>query len=142
MALITCAGGLFLARSTGRFLFLLRAHGRTAGTWGIAGGKKEPNDDTPYAALQREINEELGFQPEIKKTVPIEWYSSRDELFYYNTYILIVEEEFIPRLNEEHQGWAWVDLNAWPLPLHQGLKTTLNSRTTRAKIQTVLDLIR
>lgn len=141
MTEITCADGLFLARRTGRFLFLLRNHGRTAGTWGIAGGKKEPGDGTPYAALLREINEELGQQPEIKKTVPIEWYSSRDELFYYNTYILIVEDEFIPKLNDEHRGWAWVALDSWPRPLHQGLKTTLSSKTTRVKIQTVLDLI-
>ena len=138
---IHCAGALFLARSTQRFLFLHRAHGRTAGTWGLAGGKLEPTDHTPYAALEREITEEIGFLPEIKKTVPIEWYASRDEQFYYNTYVLIVEDEFIPRLNDEHTGYAWVGYDHWPKPLHQGVKTTLSSRTTRAKLETILDVV-
>ena len=138
---ITCAGGIFLARKTQRFLFLLRSQGRTAGTWGLAGGKKEPEDTTAYDALQREIQEEIGFLPKISKIVPIEWYASKDELFYYNTYVLIVDEEFIPTLNEEHSGYCWVDINNWPKPLHSGLKTTLNSRTTKAKIQTIIDVI-
>ena len=138
---VTCAGGIFLARDTQRFLFLLRTQGRTAGTWGLAGGKKEPEDTTPYDALQREIQEEVGFLPKINKTVPIEWYSSRDELFYYNTYVLIVDEEFIPKINEEHAGYCWVSIDNWPKPLHQGVKTTLSSRTTKAKIQTILDVI-
>jgi len=138
---IVCSGGIFLARNTKRFLFLLRNQGKTAGTWGIAGGKKEPSDATPYEALQREINEELGFVPAISKPVPIEYYSSKDELFYYHTYVLIVEQEFIPQLNDEHRGYCWVSIDNWPKPLHTGLKNTLTSRTTKAKIQTVLDLI-
>jgi 8-oxo-dGTP pyrophosphatase MutT (NUDIX family) len=138
---ITCAGGVFLARDTHRFLFLLRAQGRTAGTWGLAGGKKELTDATAYDALIREIQEEVGFIPNIEKTVPIEWYSSKDELFYYNTYVLIVDKEFIPQLNDEHSGYCWVSNDNWPKPLHTGLKTTLSSRTTRVKIQTILDVI-
>lgn len=138
---ITCAGAIFLSRKTQRFLFLLRTQGRTADTWGIAGGKKEPGDTTPYDALLREIQEEIGFLPVIEKTIPIEWYSSNDELFYYNTYVLLVEEEFIPKLNHEHSGYAWVTMDKWPKPLHQGLKTTLHSKTTQAKIQTILQVI-
>lgn len=138
---VTCAGAIFLARDTERFLLLQRAQGRTAGTWGLAGGKKEPDDATPYAALAREIQEELGTTPPIQKTVPIEWYSSQDELFYYNTYVLIVEHEFIPQLNEEHTGYCWVNYDHWPKPLHQGVKTTLSSRTTKAKIETILALL-
>lgn len=137
---ITCAGAVFVARDTQRFLFLLRTQGRTANTWGIAGGKKEPEDNTLYDALLREIQEEIGFLPEISKTIPIEWYESNDQLFYYNTYVLIVENEFIPKLNEEHSGYAWVNFDNWPKPLHQGVKTTLHSKTTRTKIQTILQV--
>ena len=138
---IHCAGAIFLARSTRRFLFLHRAQGRTASTWGLAGGKVERADSTPYEALLREISEELGSCPEIEKTVPIELYQSPDERFYYNTYVLIVADEFIPRLNEEHWGYCWVNYDHWPKPLHQGVKTTLSSRTTRAKLETILDII-
>jgi hypothetical protein len=138
---IVCSGGLFLTKDTKRFLFLLRTQGKTAGTWGLVGGKKEPEDHTPYDALKREIEEEVGKTPAIKKVVPLELFTSNDQQFQYNTYILIVEKEFIPTLNEEHSGYAWCDLNAWPRPLHQGVKTSLNNRSIKTKIELLLDLI-
>jgi 8-oxo-dGTP pyrophosphatase MutT (NUDIX family) len=138
---IICAGALFLARDTKRFLFVLRDHTRTAGSWGIVGGKVEPTDVTPYDAMLRESREELGFLPKIVKPVPLESYTSTDNHFNYNTYVIIVEHEFIPRLNQEHQGYAWVTVDSWPKPLHQGVKCTLINRTNRAKISTILDLI-
>ena len=139
--MIVCSGGIFLAKNTRRFLLLLRAQGKTAGTWGLAGGKKEPADITPHDALLREISEEIGFLTNIVKTVPLELYSSKDELFSYNTYVILVDDEFIPELNEEHTGYAWVELNAWPKPLHNGLKNTLNSKAIKGKLQTILDVI-
>lgn len=141
MTNIVCSGGIFLAKDTQRFLFLLRDQGKTAGTWGLAGGKKEPDDATPYDALLREIQEEVGFLPKIEKSVPIEQYSSKDELFNYHTYVLIVKQEFIPKLNDEHTGYCWVSVNNWPKPLHAGLKNTLSSRTTKGKIETIIDVI-
>lgn len=138
---IICAGGLFLAKSTQRFLFLLRAQGKTANTWGLAGGKKEPHDNTIYDTLQREIEEEIGFKPIIDKTVPIEHYASKDNQFNYNTYVLLVKEEFIPTLNKEHFGYCWVTYDNWPKQLHQGVKATLSSKTTRTKLETILDII-
>lgn len=138
---INCAGGLFLARDTKRFLLLLRTQGRTALTWGLAGGKIEPHDATPFEALKREITEELGFLPPIEKAVPIELYASKDEHFQYNTYVLVTPTEFIPKLNHEHSGYTWVSYDYWPKPLHQGVKTTLSSRTTRTKLETILSVI-
>ena len=142
MTTITCSGGLFLAKDTQRFLFLLRAQGKTAGTWGLVGGKKEPTDVTAYDALLREIQEEIGAAPDNIKPVPLEWYSSRDDLFSYHTYVMIVEHEFIPVLNEEHTGYCWVGINDWPRPLHSGVRNTLISKTIKGKIQTILDVIR
>ena len=138
---IVCSGGIFLAKDTRRFLFLQRTQPKTQGTWGIAGGKAEPSDSTPYDTLIREVEEEIGFLPQIEKTVPLEWYASRDEVFYYHTYVLIVKSEFLPQLNNEHTGYCWVSYDNWPKPLHAGLKTTLNGRTTRAKLETILDII-
>ena len=138
---IIASGGLFLAKDTKRFLFLLRNQGKTAGTWGIVGGKKEQSDATPYAALEREISEEVGKTPAIKKTIPLELFSSEDQRFYYHTYILIIEKEFIPTLNEEHVGYAWCDLNQWPKPLHQGVKRSLTNRTNKTKIELLFDII-
>jgi len=138
---IVCSGGLFLAKDTKRFLFLLRTQGKTAGTWGLVGGKKEPDDHTPYDTLKREISEEVGKIPAIKKIIPLELFISNDQQFHYHTYVLLVEKEFIPTLNEEHAGYAWCDFNAWPKPLHQGVKTSLSNKSIRSKIEILLELV-
>lgn len=138
---IICSGGLFLAKDTRRFLLLLRTQGKTAGTWGLVGGKKEPTDATPYDALSREISEEVGRTPTIKKSIPLELFTSNDQHFQYNTYVLMVEKEFIPTLNEEHSGYAWCSFDNWPKPLHQGVKNSFTNKVIRAKLELLLDLL-
>lgn len=138
---IVCSGGLFLSTDTRRFLFLQRAKGKTAGTWSLVGGKKEPYDTTLMAALQREMLEEIKISPKIKKTIPLELFTSKDNNFQYNTYILIVDKEFIPILNDEHCGYAWCNFDAWPKPLHQSLKQTLNSKNNKIKIKTIYEIL-
>lgn len=138
---IVCSGALFVAKSTKRFLFLLRTQGKTAGTWGIVGGKREPSDVTPYDTLTREMSEEIGHVPPIGKIIPLELFTSSDCNFHYNTYIMIVENEFVPILNEEHSGYAWCNYDFWPKPLHRGVKNSLGNRVTKAKIELLLDLI-
>ena len=138
---VICSGGLFLAKDTQRFLLLLRNQGKTAGTWGLVGGKKEPNDVTLIDSLTREIQEEVSKTPPIKKIVPLELFTSNDQHFQYNTYVLLIDREFIPVLNEEHVGYAWCRFDNWPKPLHQGLKNSFNNKTIRAKLEVILDLI-
>ena len=138
---IICSGGIFLAKDTKRFLLLLRNQGKTAGTWGLVGGKKEPGDATVFDALLREINEEVGKTPAIKKVIPLELFTSNDQHFQYNTYVLLVDKEFIPTLNEEHSGYAWCEFESWPKPLHQGVKNSLNSKTIKAKLEVLLEVI-
>jgi 8-oxo-dGTP pyrophosphatase MutT (NUDIX family) len=138
---VICSGGIFLAKDTRRFLFLLRTQGKTAGTWGLVGGKKEPSDNTAYDALTREIEEEVGKTPTIKKIIPLELFVSNDQHFQYNTYVLLVDREFTPILNEEHSGYAWCDYENYPKPLHQGVKNSFTNKIIRAKLELLLDLI-
>jgi 8-oxo-dGTP pyrophosphatase MutT (NUDIX family) len=138
---IVCSGGLFLAKDTKRFMLLLRTQGKTAGTWGLVGGKKEPTDTTPVDVLRREIDEEVGHTPNIEKIVPLELFISNDQHFQYNTYVLLVEKEFIPTLNNEHSGYAWCEYDAWPKPLHQAVRNSLNNKIIRAKLELLLDLL-
>lgn len=141
MTNITCSGGLFLSKETKRFLFLHRTKGKTAGTWGFIGGKNEPTDTSSYEALCREIREEVGRLPNIKKVIPLEQYKSSDTLFEYNTYILIIDREFLPSLNDEHSGYSWVKYDCYPKPLHQGVKATLNNRFIQTKLELILTLL-
>ncbi len=138
---IICSGGLFYARDTKRFLLLHRAQGKTAGTWGFVGGKKEQSDQTLIDALKREISEEVGALPTINKIVPLELFISNDQHFQYNTYLLVVDKEFIPELNSEHSGYSWVSYDQWPKPLHQGVRNSLNSKIIRAKLELLIDLL-
>ena len=139
---IICSGGLFLAEDTRRFLLLMRTHEKTAGTWGLVGGKKEPTDTTVVDSLYREIQEEVGVTPKIKKIIPLELFISNDNNFQYNTYVLLVEKEFIPVLNFEHSGYAWCNYDCWPKPLHQGVKNSLNNKVVKAKLEVLLDIFK
>jgi len=141
LAQVVCSGGIFLAKDTKRFLLLSRTQGKTAGTWGFVGGKKEPSDSTPFDALKREIEEEVGKTPAIKKVIPLELFVSNDLNFQYNTYVLLVDKEFVPSLNEEHAGYAWCNYDCWPKPLHQGVKNSFNNKIIRAKLELLLDLL-
>lgn len=138
---IICSGGLFLSADTKRFLLLLRTQGKTAGTWGFVGGKKEPKDTTPYDILKREIDEEIGSCPPIRKTIPLELFISNDQKFFYNTYVLVVENEFIPKLNSEHAAYAWCEFDKWPKPLHQAVRNSFQNKIIRAKLEVLIDLI-
>lgn len=138
---LICSGGLFLARDTKRFLFLLRNNPKSKGQWGLVGGKKEPNDSTPFEILKRESEEEIGEISGFKKVVPLDLFISNDQSFQYNTYVVIVENEFQPQLNEEHSGYCWVSIGAWPSPLHRGLKNSFNSKIIRGKLDLLLRLI-
>lgn len=138
---IVCSGALFYAKNSKRFLFVLRNQGRTAGTWGIVGGRQEESDVSTYESLKREIIEEVGELPQIRKVIPLELFTSNDDKFSYHTYLLIIDEEFIPKLNHEHSGYAWCQMSTSPKPLHQGLKNTLNNKTIKEKLQTVLDIL-
>lgn len=137
---ILCSGGLFLSKDTKRFLFLQRSHGKTANTWSLVGGKKEKTDETLIDTLNREILEEIGIQPKIKKIIPLEIFTSQDLHFQYNTYVLLVDKEFIPILNHEHNGYCWCDNGQWPKPLHQNLKMTLSNKNNVIKIKTIIEI--
>ena len=133
-----CAGALFFARDTGRFLFLHRTQSKHSQVWGLAGGTAE-SGETAWQACEREIAEEIGAQT-ITKTIPLERFRSRDAEFEYHTYMCIVDQEFQPILNHEHDGYAWVAYSAWPKPLHYGVKNTLNKKINYIKIKTVLSV--
>jgi 8-oxo-dGTP pyrophosphatase MutT (NUDIX family) len=136
---IVCSGALIYSLNTERFLFLHRAQGKTSKQWGLVGGTNE-DGETPWIALQREIEEEIG-PVNIKKTIPLETFVSNDTVFSFHTYLCLVNEEFIPILNNEHTGYAWCSFGSWPKPLHQGLRNTLQNKIIQTKLETVFELI-
>ena len=132
-------GALIYCSSTHRYLFLLRSGGRYPNTWGLVGGKVEPGE-TVLDGLHREIREEMGGEIKGAKVVPIETYTSNKQTFSYHTFLIKVEEEFVPDLNAEHKGYCWVKLDDHPKPLHPGVWRTFKLKSSRDIIDTLEQL--
>lgn len=119
-------GAIFLSKHTGRMMLNLRSETVTySNNWGFVGGKIE-HGETTIEALYREISEELGDSiPQIEDIIPFDVFCTKNEKFKYYSFIIVVQEEFIPELNDESAGYSWVKIGNWPKPLHPGAKSTL-----------------
>ena len=135
---LNSVGCFFWARKTNRFLFVLRNTKTYKFNWALVGGKVDDGESV-YQAMCREIEEELGSMPDIIKSIPIEQFTNKKNNFVYETFVNIIEDEFIPELNYEHVGYAWVDINHFPKPLHPGLYQTLNLDAINDKIKTLVE---
>ena len=132
-------GTVFFAKSTQRFLFLLRSETSFDNTWAFVGGKLD-NNESIIEALNREVQEEISFTGDVEKHIPIEKFINTKKKFEYHTFVSIIENEFIPILNKEHKGYAWTTIDSWPKPLHPGVFNTINVDEIRAKIKTISEL--
>lgn len=133
---ITAVGVWFYSISTDRYLYLLRNDKKYPGSWGLPGGKVEKTE-TLLAALVRECEEEMGIWPESIKLSPIEQFTSPDNHFIYHTFISLLRNEFIPKLNHEHLGYAWIDSSSLPKPMHPGLWSTTKIESVKLKVDTL-----
>jgi 8-oxo-dGTP pyrophosphatase MutT (NUDIX family) len=91
--------------------------------------------------LHREILEELGGIISDAKVRPIEKFTSENKNFVYHTFHIVVDDEFIPALNGEHDGYCWVPLEKYPKPLHPGVWRTFKFDTVINKIKTLEKLV-
>jgi 8-oxo-dGTP pyrophosphatase MutT (NUDIX family) len=123
-------GAIFLSKSTGRMMLNLRSDTSTySNNWGFVGGKIEYRE-SPIEALHREIKEELGDSvPNMEDIIPFDVFCTKNGKFKYYSFVVVVKDEFIPNLNHESAGYAWVKIGNWPKPLHPGAKSTLYNPT-------------
>jgi 8-oxo-dGTP pyrophosphatase MutT (NUDIX family) len=133
---VNAVGVWFYAITTGRYLYLMRDDPKHPDTWGLPGGRMEPGE-TMMEAMTRECREELGSMPDYIKLVPLEKFTTADQHFAYHTFFCSVAREFVPQLNHEHTGWAWIASGTWPKPMHPGLWSTVNFDAVRDKITTM-----
>jgi 8-oxo-dGTP pyrophosphatase MutT (NUDIX family) len=119
---------------------LLRNSSKYAGTWGVVGGRVEPNEQIIHS-LSREIEEELGGTISDARIIPIEKFTSDNGNFTYHTFIAPVDDEFVPELNDEHRGYCWVSLEDHPKPLHPGVWRTINFEAVVSKIKTLESIL-
>lgn len=137
---LRACGAVIYARKTHRVLFLLRNGDKHQNTWALAGGKVESNESI-NEALCRELREEIGIDAQGLKIIPLELFKSPDKHFEYHTFVCLVEEEFIPVLNEEHKGYAWCDTDSFPKPLHPGLWSSWSNKEIQKKLKTIRSVL-
>lgn len=137
---LTGCGALIYSTNTKRYLFLLRTQKKHKYSWGLVGGAVEPGE-TVSQALLREIKEEIDIDASQNKIIPLEKFTSDDNNFCYHTFLIPVDEEFIPSLNKEHNGYCWVPLKNYPKPLHPGVWRTFKFSEVVNKIQTLEQIL-
>ena len=127
------AGVFFYSKSTRRYLYLLRSDQRSP-TWSIPGGGIEENEAL-LEGIARECIEEMNFDINDLKLIPIQKFVNNS--FVYHTFFCEVDKEFIPELNDEHVGYAWVREGQYPKPLHPGLFSTVNIDIVTEKLNSL-----
>lgn len=130
----TSAGVFFYSKKSNRYLYLLRTDAKNPGNWGIPGGKIE-DSETLLEGIIRECEEEVGYFPTDAKLIPIQKFINNT--FTYHTFFCEVLDEFIPVLNEEHCGYAWVGDSQYPKPLHPGVFSMINFDVVQEKLNTL-----
>jgi 8-oxo-dGTP pyrophosphatase MutT (NUDIX family) len=138
--MLKAAGACIVAKDTKRILLQQRSLDSSyPRTWGFWGGKVEPKENVSQGML-REVGEEVGVDilEYIHKIYPYDQYHSRDSEFSYYTFVVIVENEFIPNINEETGGYAWVNVNYLPKPLHPGAKRTIFKKNKLADLKDII----
>ena len=119
---------------------MMRSDDSYTNTWATVGGRSEQGESI-VESLSREIQEEIGFLPIIRKTIPIDLYVSPDRMFEFHTFICLVDNEFIPILNNEHSGYAWSSIKNYPKPLHPALFSSFKNQELLTKIENVIKLL-
>jgi 8-oxo-dGTP pyrophosphatase MutT (NUDIX family) len=134
---INAVGVWFYSASTDRYLYVMRADRRHANHWALPGGKQNAGESL-LQTINRECREELGSMPDCRSMIPLEQFTNDTNSFTYHTFFSAVAREFVPRLNNEHVGYAWINSGCWPRPMHPGLWATVNFDV----IQQKLDMLR
>lgn len=138
--MLKAAGGCIVAKDTKRILLQQRSSKSSyARHWGFWGGKVE-EDENVSQALLRELREEIGLniEEQVTKIYPLDQYHSRDKKFSYYTFVIIVDKEFLPNLNIESGGYAWIDSEHFPKPMHPGTRDTLFKKKKLKQIKKII----
>jgi 8-oxo-dGTP pyrophosphatase MutT (NUDIX family) len=133
---VNAVGVWFYSQATKRYLYLMRDDSKHPDSWGLPGGKMEAGESL-MAAMVRECEEEIGAMPMYVKLIPLEKFTSADNKFTYHTFFCVVNSEFIPRLNNEHLGYAWITHGTNPKPMHPGLWSTVNFSAVKNKVEII-----
>lgn len=133
------AGAILYSTVEKKFLFGLRSDDvMEPGTIGVFGGRIESGDSVKET-LENEIMEETGYFYPPSRVIPLKVYEDGD--FRYHNHIAIIDQEFIPMENWEHDRLMWMSLQeVMALPpgdRHFGLNEILSDPESLKRLQLV-----
>lgn len=151
---MTKAAGVLFISINGNALFLRRTETAAdcAGCWDFPGGTQE-GDERPEETAVREAREEIGLIPDgnllfhtrtrsgiasplgavglgvpLPAQTPVAGGAPAVLMppdVDFTTFLMKVTNEFVPELNDEHDGFCWAPVDAPPEPLHPGCRIAL-----------------
>lgn len=131
------AGAIFLSQDTKKLGIAHRSMAvQEGGHWGSVGGAIDSDED-PSNAVQREIQEEIGYHGTIN-LIPL-YIFEHPSGFKYHNFLAVVPKEFSIEPNWETDGFKWCDLNNLPKPLHFGLTSLFNDAKSMNIIKSYLN---
>jgi 8-oxo-dGTP pyrophosphatase MutT (NUDIX family) len=134
------AAGILFVAPDGDVLLLRRSstEDNFAGHWALPGGKAD-DGETPDQAARREALEEMGDHPDGKREL-IDQRATPNGM-QFHTFKQPVENKFVPKLNDEHSGYAWASRDMLPEPMHPAVKEVLTKTKTAADAALKSDVI-
>lgn len=138
--IIPIAASTAIVAPSGRVLFVRRSKSDWPGTWAWPGGRAE-NGETPEACAHREALEELGENCGFDGLTHVET-KRTDHGWDHTTFVARASEEFEPRLNDEHDGFEWCELESPPEPLHPGVRATIMTEDAASAIREIATALR
>lgn len=123
------AAGILFITPEDKILLMRRAGKDHVGEWALPAGGIEKGE-TPEQAARRETEEEAGYKYDGKLEPLMKTGGSGVDFTTFTAH----SKEFDPKLNDEHDGYVWInpDEAKKELPLHPGVRTAL-SRLRSAK---------
>lgn len=131
------AGALYYCPETDHFLLMLRADDGTpdGNTWCCLGGGVDDDDPSLEHTVRRESFEEAGLAMDAPMELHYVATKRYPDGFKFHNYLALVDEEFIPIINEEHQSYQWCRFQDFPANMHKGMMETFMSPVGQAALK-------
>ncbi len=116
------AGGLYYCPDSENFLIMLLSDDDT---WCGLGGGRDRIDGQGFEPLEttvkREAFEEAGLDMDTPvRLIPV-GIKHHPDGFKFHNYLALIEEEFLPVINDEHKSFQWVPYKDFPKNMHPGM---------------------